>query len=189
MKMLFSLAEEKPVFAEFGKIAYIISAGNSVYDKKSFKEKCPCCGDSGKIQHNGFWIKCSVCEQQRGYISVTNWLVKEYIVNDIRVTGPDYRKAYGKNTNPQDLPKVTEIKGFHRTANGYANVHTRKLPICPEHIDPEATEKGMMLFDADVFAFTTKARAEAACEYLKEKDRKALEEFNRTYGTSHEYPY
>lgn len=33
MKMLFPLAEEKPVFAEFGKIAYIISAGNSVYDK------------------------------------------------------------------------------------------------------------------------------------------------------------
>lgn len=181
---------DQPVFAEFGKKAYIITCSRN--ETKYFKEKCPCCGDTKKIQYNGFEVKCSICATQRGYISLENWHVEEYIVNDIRIVGPDYKKCYDKDhgkRKPEDYPRVTEINGFHRTANGYNNVLNHKIPIRSQFVDPEPNTQTINLFEIEQFAFTTKAKADAVCEAIRQKDRDALMKFNQEHGTNHLYPF
>lgn len=178
-----------PVFAEFGKKAYLIVHGNGIYDSgKSFIEKCPCCGGAGKIQYNGFEVKCSICSTVKTSITLKDWSVEEYIVNSITVTSPDYKNAYGKNRKPDDLPKVTGITGFCRTANGYSNVKTHKIPCCDrDYTDPDISK--VDLYGAESFAFTTKAKAEAMVAHLKQKDRERLAQFNAEHGTTYEYPF
>ena len=178
-----------PVFAEFGKKAYLIVHGNGIYDSgKSFIEKCPCCGGAGKIQYNGFEVKCSVCSTVKTSITLKDWVVEEYIVNSITASAPDYKNAYGKNRKKGDLPRVTGIKGFCRTANGYSNVKTHDIPYRDrDYVDPD-TDK-VDLYGAESFAFTTKAKAETMVAHLKQKDRDKLAQFNADHSTAYEYPF
>lgn len=180
----------KPIFAEMGKKAYLIRNGKGHYDSgKSFREKCPCCGDARKILYNGFEVKCSVCDSVKASITLREWHVEEYIVNSITVTGPDYKNAYGKNPQRDDLPRITEISGFHRTANGYSNVTHHKIPERDEFVDVTPEKLKLEFFDSNVYAFTSRAKAEAVMELLIQQDREKLTKFNTEHGTNHQYPF
>ena len=182
--------EAPPIFAEFGKKAYVVTKGHGRYDEyTAFKEKCPCCGDAGTIIYNGFELKCSYCEKHRSYISIKNWVVEEYIVNGIQLAGPDRKKAYGNMRLESDLPQVTKIQGFCRSGNGYDNVKTRDIPARDNDVDRPLEKILRLPSCVETVAFTTRALAEEVCEAMKNIEREKLAAFNEAHGTHHEFPY
>lgn len=188
-----NLGRERPIFAEFGKRAYVVRIGHGNYDRsKTFTDKCPACDDTRKVTVRGIEMRCSYCTEAHNkstHVTVQNYVVEEYIVNSMTLTSTDRKNAYDKNGPTRgNEPRVQEIIGFCRTGNGYDNVREMRLPIGSERID-HAERYHPQYDNCENFAFTTKAKAQAFCDQLVNAEKEKLAQFNELHGTNHQWPF
>lgn len=190
------LRYERPIFAAFGKRAYMIRVGGSRFAEHSlaFRTACPVCDDTNKVVLRGYELRCPYCQDPRNAqdpanntcVRVKHYMVDEYIVNEITLKGPDTKNAYGPGgPKPGKEPRVAQIYGFCRTGNGYDDF---KTAVIPSVIDPDM-DRATKRYDPNAAAYTTRAKAQAVCDALNAAEKQKLIEFNEKYGTSHEYPW
>lgn len=174
--------------------------GRSYYTEDretTFKSVCPCCGDMKTIKIKGqdgesYEATCPLCSTSSGRhdrdttrITVYNWTVNEYIINEITAQGTETVSDY---KNGSALVKALELRAFHRFGRCADAYITTKISTFFGNINPEKVNLEYYSTQSD-YAFTTKKAAEKLCAELKAYDKQRLEEFNKKFGTDHEYPY
>ena len=166
--------------------------------KTEFLSRCPSCNGARKIIYKGyngsdFECECPVCKgfTDRGYgdkIGLTNWEIHEYIVYRIDARGPETVSAYKDGMGYIDSMSLT---AFCKTGRGMDDYITSNVPFVENDVDRDikTIDMNAYYFDPKDYVFRKKADAVKFLELLKERDRQRLTEFNKTYGTEHEYPF
>lgn len=165
----------------------------------AFSSKCPSCNDTKKIAYRGYDGKeyeaeCPLCKGSinRGYgnrIEIKNWQVREYIVHKISAQGPETVSAY-KEDAVMDRIRLTAFTKIGRAMDDYLAMSVPNVDNLVD-VDPGSLNIANISDHKTVseYVFRKKKDAEVFCRMVKDYDRKRLEEFNETYGTSYEYPY
>ena len=168
-------------------------------DRRVFLSKCPSCNDTRKITYRGYDGKdyeaeCPLCKGRIGCgygnrIEIKDWQVREYIVHKISAQGPETVSAY-KEDAVMDRIRLTAFTKTGRCMDDYIEMN---VPYVNNHVDVDLGSINISGITAhntvSDYVFRKKKDAEVFCRMIKDCDRKRLEEFNSTYGTSHEYPY
>ena len=156
---------------------------------QTFNPTCPACGYTRKITYMGKdgverECNCPVCVGHNRYdnlLRLNNYEVREFTVSRIEITGPDSMSGIkDKNT----FPKI-DIYGFSNKGHGYGGQLRTSVDARWINVPLEETEN----VNSDHYTFLDKKDAERYVDYLKERDRKILAEFNEKYGTGFKYPY
>ena len=162
----------------------------------TFSSKCPSCNDTRQIIYKGYDGKeyeaeCPLCKGSinRGYgnrIEIRNWQVREYIVHKISAQGPETVSAY-KEDAVMNRIRLTAFTKIGRAMDDYLE---RSVPNVDNLVDTDPCSLNIAnISDVSEYVFRKKKDADVFCRMIKDYDRKRLEEFNGTYGTSYEYPY
>ena len=173
----------------FGQRVYVVAETCC----KTFKEKCPVCDSTGKINVRGYEFDCPYCRSyssrsDANAISVHDYEADEYIINNVEIRGEDVKCAYKTDGSIADerYPYV-KYKGFSPSArrswsktkefSGF-NFERRDpdKPLLPHNIDGE-------------YSFLQKAEALKFIKRIHERQAELLEKFNAEHGTDHEYPF
>lgn len=162
------------------------NAGNT------FKEKCPVCDDTKKVEIKGYTFKCPYCEGSRSdpeatQIMLRNYDVVEYIINRFEVNGADRKNAYSGDglLNDRNLPFVRWY-GFTRWGNGLHEVTSRQFSEYDfREVDPDKVD----INRPGDHCFFSKSEAKKYCSRLHERQKGQLEKFNAEHGTDHAYPF
>lgn len=188
---------------EIGSRIYMVSVAPGV-SRKILKSVCPVCGDAKKVEVNGYVFDCPLCVKGRGVESVKFWNfeVREFIVHRMEIRGPERMDAYpnGGSAEEDNLPRIIEWSCFTlRDKEDIASHETRyvnpdmMLTICRDN-----PKKNVRYIDAEkvnlddnikVYAFYDREEAEVFCKRLNERQKLLLDEFNKSHGTSHEFPF
>jgi hypothetical protein len=165
----------------------------------AFESKCPSCNNTRLITYRGYDGKdyeaeCPLCKGGigKGYgnrIEIKNWQVREYIVHKISAQGPETVSAY-KEDAVMDRIHLTAFTKIGRCIDDYLEM---SVPDVDSLVDVDLGSINISRISehktVSHYVFRKKKDAEAFCRMIKDYDRKRLEEFNKTYGTSYEYPY
>ena len=165
----------------------------------TFSSKCPSCNDTKKITYRGYDGKdyeaeCPLCKGSinRGYgnrIEIKNWQVREYIVHKISAQGPEKVSAYKEDA----VMNRIHLTAFTKTGRGMDDCVERNVPDFDDHVDVNLGSINISRISeyktVSDYVFRKKKDAEAFCQMIKDYDKRRLEEFNGTYGTTYEYPY
>lgn len=204
MKNLFTysiILPQEPLFwlgDRFYAVGYY-AKGYTADTSRDFSSKCPSCNDTRKITYRGYDGKdyeaeCPLCKGGigRGYgnrIEIKNWQVREYIVHKISAQGPETVSAY-KEDAVMDRIHLTAFTKIGRGMDDYLEM---RVPDVDNLVDVDPCSLNIAnisdYHNVSEYVFRKKKDAEAFCRMIKDYDRKKLEEFNKTYGTSYEYPY
>ena len=92
-----------------------------------FREKCPVCDDTRKIRVRGFEFDCPNCcrysrQQTKEYLRLMKYEVKDFIVNEIKIKGPDTKSGF--SPNGLQAPRITSIKAFHKYSRSQGDIET-----------------------------------------------------------------
>lgn len=192
--------QRKPLFW-LGDKFYKVEETTPRYGRTSaitFASKCPSCNDTRKITYIGcngsnFECECPVCKGSAGNgygnrIRLSNYEIHEYIVYKINAQGPETVSAYKDGTGYIDSISLTAFCRTGRCADDYIQT---TVPFAEGFVDRdiESIFINARFFGSTELVFRKKADAARLLSALKERDRERLAEFNRTYGTEHEYPF
>ena len=157
---------------------------------KMFTDKCPVCGDSRRVEIKGYNLPCPMCNSSSRprsdaiAIDLTNFIVIEFIINELSIKGDYYKKDYAPSSNK--LPRA-EWKGFARWGYGYQDMETRKFTDFDFYDkDAEAVD---LKSSISSYCFYTKADANKFCKRLHERQKEILDKFNAEHGSDHQYPF
>lgn len=193
---IYELQGPVPALADFGKKIYVVKAGNN--DCKYFTEKCPVCVGTKEIEVRGFKMKCPYCSNPYNSgpfgktaerIRIQNYVVEEYVVHELVLSGPDRKNAYSQSQKTyEDRPRVSKIRAFQRTANGYNNVTYMDVPTDDRLVDPDP-KRVVSAGTWESYVFTRKPLAETVCGLLMKAECEKLDDFNKEHGTAHAFPF
>lgn len=184
MKNITITVGSTPKIWEFGQRVYFLEMEKI----KHFEASCPICENTKKITYRGHELKCPNCEDKKmPSIDVYRPVLKEFIVNKIVISGPDYKNAWTKKaqTENQNAPQIREVWAFNRTNAGYAGAFSRRIPD-GAFVDPELKLAEDRRIDA--CCYTTPKAASGIIDLLIERERLRLVQFNEAYETNFVYP-
>ena len=175
-----------------------VNIGDKVYvvyakSSRAFRTVCPVCGGAQKIRvprldgKGTEEILCSFCdyrrkiEDQKNVLLLWDFRMDEYTVFSMSVEGPAQKNMYSKDGCCEPLV-IRSVQGFAKSFG--TDYKTMNLPLTFSSYDrSDAKAPGEMLY------FTSKAKALPFLEKLRAGEKKKLEDFNREYGTDHQWPF
>ena len=179
------------------KVYIIVRNGNKV-----FREPCPVCDDTKKINVRGFELKCPYCDvhpnDNTNTLVLCRHVVEEVFVNQIVIEGPVEKGAYKRymsgDPRGNDCPTIKRVLGFYKHGNGYGSERVVTIPTWEGAYDPdeEVLQKAISGQKTGTFTdyvFSDRKGAERALAMQEEYDRELLRKFNEEHGTNHEYPW
>lgn len=173
---------------EYGQKLYVIKCDKH-RNMRIFKDKCPVCRGTHKIEYNGYSLRCPQCEDRyQKEIMVRNYIVAEYVLNGFKIIPSDAIACQGGEASSADeaLPSIV----WHGYSSlSYEPLEVEKLRFNKNSLDERDLDTIDIRTNQSGAAFRDKESAQKFCEQLHNRQRKALEEFNEKYGTAHEYPF
>ena len=175
-----------------------VNIGDKVYvvyakSSRAFRTVCPVCGGRQKIRvpridgKGTEEILCSFCdyrrkiEDQKNVLLLWDFRMDEYTVFSIYVEGPAQKNMYTKDGCSEPLV-VRSVQGFAKSFG--TDYKTLELPLTVSSYDRSGKkEPGERMY------FTSKAKALSYLAKLVDDEKKKLEDFNREYGTAHQWPF
>ena len=166
-----------------------------------FRAVCPCCQNKRTIMARGvngveYEVDCPICidkNQQYGidFITVTNWEVQEYIVHQVELANDEVVSSVEK-----DYARYIKLSAFRKYGRRSQDYIIERVPICEtKHIDANLDDLASEMENIFKFhivsecIFRQRKDATKFLQMVKDFDKKKLEEFNRKFNTTHEYPY
>lgn len=182
MRDFYLKLKQEPAFA-YGEKLYVVKMGQSQY----IREKCPVCDDTGKIEIKGHRCRCPFCRdpyEHRDDLNIHHYEVVEYIINEVRIQGPEVKKVYeaGRIDWESNLPWATYY-GFAKTNSRFNSVDRRSF------FSSELFDELKEYSSQDKVVTKRKKLAEEACAKANAKEKEKLAEFNKTFGTAHPWPW
>lgn len=168
-----------PATAVFGRTVYVISQTGIAY----FHAVCPICEGAKKITYKGYEIKCTYCNNEAvPSHTVRGYNVDKYIVNEIHIKGPDRKNAYTPSAqlDYRNLPWIAEVAAF-------CGKRKKSFLLSDTFIDPDR-DTILGALNVSNYIFTSRALANKAIEFLLEREKEQLAEFNAKYGCDYKYP-
>lgn len=160
----------------------------------TYRETCPICDGSKKVEIRGREFPCPYCQDHRNSycvkdlqsITLHGFNVVEYIVNGFEVFGEEKKGNYQSDGTAKEPPTFKRFDAFTKWGNSYNAVSTTRAPYFDE-LDL-TTEQALKCLSLEYVAFTTAKKAEAFVAALVEREKARLAEFNEKFGCSYEYP-
>lgn len=176
------------------------------------RQICPECGDKRVVIYRGrneqeYEIECPLCSstthssyRNSPYRKVDNDLtiyhyeVAEYIIRKAEIAGPETMSAYKDNASP--CYSISTLKAFHRFGRSLDDIDTCTVPVVQcSKVDQSVNEiyniddpHSLAGWNID-YIYRDRKDAEKLLRRLVERDKKAVEEYNRKYGTNYRYPW
>ena len=141
-------------------------------------------------------VDCPICiDKNRQYgtdfVTVTNWEIQEYIVHNIELTNDEVISSIEK-----DFARYIKLYAFRKYGRRSQDYVIERVPTTEtKHIDANlddlATDMENIYKNRRVSEYIFRQRKDAVKfrKIVKNFDKKKLEEFNRKFNTTHEYPY
>lgn len=118
----------------------------------------------------------------------------EHLDKATEIAGPETMSAYKDNASP--CYSISSLTAFHRFGRSSDDIDTCTVPVvqCSQvdknvddiyNIDDPHSLTG---WNID-YIYRDRKDAEKLLRRLAERDRKAVEEYNRKYGTDYSYPW
>ena len=192
--------KHEPIFW-LGDRFYKIEEPGKYYSKNGraeFTSKCPSCNGTRQITYKGyngkeFECECPICKTNNLHtygdrLTLINWTLHEYIVYSIEAHGPETLSAY---KNGECCLNSLSLNAFCKTGRCMDDYIQTNVPLMSRNIDKDidTIDMASSFFNPKDYVFKKKADAMKFYNILKERDRKRLEEFNKTYETEYEYPF
>ncbi len=166
-----------------------------------FNATCPCCQNKRVIMTKGlngveYEVDCPICvDKNRQYgidfITVTNWEVQEYIVHQTELTNDEVISSIEK-----DFARYIKLYAFHKYSRRSQDYALERVPVnttkCIDtNLEDLASDMEHIYKYRRVSDYIFRQRKDAIkfLQMVKDFDKKKLEEFNRKFNTTHEYPY
>lgn len=180
------LAVDDNEFFHFGQRVYVVSSNES----KTFRDKCPVCDDTHKINVRGFEFTCPHCSAYNSSsrsttYTVYDYVVDEYIINKLTISGEEVMSAYNKDGSVRDgrYPRV-QYSGFTRWSAAANAVSTKKF--C--ELDFTISHSVDMFGRSDA-CFLNKKDADKFARQLHLRQKEVLAQFCEEHDVEHEYPF
>ena len=173
-----------PRIWEFGQKVYFLEMKKI----QQFHASCPICDNTKKITYKGHELRCPNCEDKNmPSIEVYRPTLREFIVNKIVVAGPDYKNAWTKKAQTENInaPGIREVWAFDRQNAGYSGVFSRRVP---DGVFVDPTLEWAADRSVDACCYTSPKAAKEVIELFTERERLRLVQFNEAYETNFEYP-
>lgn len=158
-----------------------------------FQEKCPICDGVKTVDIKGWNVKCPLCQSNdlrysMVSISLTKYVVSEYIINHFEINGPPYKNAYSGEGHLKrgNLPTI-QWYGFAKYGNSYNEIQRRSFN--EYDLLKNDPEKADIIHGASGACFLSYAEASRYCKRLHERQNEMLDSFNAKHGTRHQYPW
>ncbi|MCR5480105.1 MAG: hypothetical protein K6F27_09660 [Ruminococcus sp.] len=147
---------------------------------------CPVCDNTKKVTIRGYECICPYCSyphkvDDNTAITLRNYVVAEYIINQIKIEGPTVKKAYEKEVTEDNLPEVY-FQAFKPSRSFITN---RKI----SKSDFTSTSFSAIKYDGFPEWYFDKKEAVKNCRELHSRQKDMLKEFNKKHGYSYKYPF
>lgn len=200
LKQLPDMIAEATAPFRFGQKIYVLecraASKYATTNIKILKEKCPVCGDTGHITYKGYDLTCSYCKDTSrksvNCIELAKYTVREYIINNIRMHLSGEEKKSDYSSERFVMPRISgRMQAFCKYGRSHENV--MYIDVVPKDVrsEPvrESEEDMLRIMTKRSLVFDNREAAAETLENIRRCQKSELKEFNKKYGTNHEYPF